>query len=386
MKTAEANGESRILVSLVEKSLRGQIEKGLLPAGSTLPTFRRLADTHNVSLATVQQAVKRLEKDGLVEVYQGRGAIVRGESMVWSPRVINNRVPGQGKQIGVFLNSLYRGYTSQLLPEYMHGISDELHNWNISLILNIIPDEPSEVLDYCMEKLHSGNASGFILWGINKKTDLVIRQTLQKMRLPFVLFNVKDPEILKSDFRYVAADEKGGVKEAVDFLIKLGHRHIGYIGNTQILEQKRSIRYQAYLDALQENGIPPRQEWTYFFSDWGTDMINPEKLLTGKERPSAIFCDSDFKASAIIRGAQNAGLSIPENFSVIGFDDAPIAAQIQPPLTTIYKPRYEMGREAARILAYLLNNRDTIVPSRKVLKTYLVHRDSCASLNKIMAG
>jgi LacI family transcriptional regulator len=382
MKTAQANGESRVLVSLVEKSLRKQIEKGILPAGSTIPAYRSLANTHNVSLATVQQAVKKLEEDGLVDVYQGRGAIVRGESMVWNPQTINNRVPGQGKQVGLFMRHLYSGYISQTMPEYVQGISDELNNWNLTLVLNMYPDEPSQIVDACMEKLHNNSASGFILWA---ELDTVVVKAVQKMKMPFLVLNVKDPERLEEDVRYVAADETGGVTEAINFLIRLGHRQIGFVGVKQSIKGRNSRRYQSYLDTLKKNGITPKEKWMYYLEGTENLPVNSERLFTGKDRPTAIFCDSDYKATAMLKIARDAGLSIPEDLSIIGFDDVPMAAQTQPPLTTVYKPRYEMGREAARMLACMLNGRDASVPSKKVLKTYLVHRDSCATPNTIKA-
>ncbi|HOJ39603.1 MAG TPA: GntR family transcriptional regulator, partial [bacterium] len=216
------NGQRIGLIRMIENSLRQQIKKGVYPSGSTLPPYRDLARTYNVSLATVQQAVKKLAVDGLLEVYQGRGAVVRGETWLWRPGSINHRVPEQERQIGLFLRSVYQGYNSQTIQDYVQGIADELANWHMSLLLYLHPEDPEEMLSFCLEKIRQRSVVGFILWSLNSRVDREILKTVHRLHLPFVLLNVKEPGALGNKAHYVMADEAAGISQAIDFLFRIG--------------------------------------------------------------------------------------------------------------------------------------------------------------------
>ncbi|HOJ40078.1 MAG TPA: substrate-binding domain-containing protein, partial [bacterium] len=151
-----------------------------------------------------------------------------------------------------------------------------------------------------------------------------------------------------------------------------GHRKIGYVGRIS-----GSLRYRLYLAAMKKNGVTPEKTWLCQVEKDDED-VPAESLLRAKQRPTAFFCDTDFKAANLMEKARVTELLVPEELSVIGFDDIPLAVRTKPALTTVYKPRYEMGREAGRMLACLLNGRDTAITRKRVLKTYLVHRESCA--------
>jgi DNA-binding LacI/PurR family transcriptional regulator len=155
----------------------------------------------------------------------------------------------------------------------------------------------------------------------------------------------------------VTADHWKGAYEAVEHLICLGHRRIGFVGVSAI-NGAGLRRYQGYLDALREHDLPideklivgPTPQFGPGYSTQDDGYAGMKKLLALKKRPTAVFARNDFTAMGAICAVRDAGLSIPEDVAIVGFDNVPLAAYTMPPLTTVDQPTKEQGREAARLL------------------------------------
>lgn len=170
-----------------------------------------------------------------------------------------------------------------------------------------------------------------------------------------------------------------GAREATNYLISLGHRRVGFIAGRR-LDQITESREHGYRSALVDAHIPYSPELTADGDySWASGFRAGKELLALDSPPTAIFACSDLMAFGAIEAIHAAGLRVPDDISVVGFDDLPMAADTYPPLTTMRQPLYEMGRMAAQMVVSLIDGKDVV--SRQIeLPTRLVVRQSCRAL------
>jgi DNA-binding LacI/PurR family transcriptional regulator len=191
----------------------------------------------------------------------------------------------------------------------------------------------------------------------------------------------------------VTADHWKGAYEAVEHLIALGHKRIGFVGVSAI-NGAGLRRYQGYLDALREHDLPIDEKLIAGpSSQHGPGQVGPgystqddgyagmKRLLALKKRPTAVFARNDFTAMGAICAIRDAGLSIPEDVAIVGFDNVPLAAYTAPPLTTVDQPTKEQGREAAQLLLERIEGERARERREICLDCHLVIRQS--TVNKV---
>jgi LacI family transcriptional regulator len=185
-----------------------------------------------------------------------------------------------------------------------------------------------------------------------------------------------DPHAGPSSLPSVHADNLAGAITATRHLVELGHRRIGFLAGRPDLESARQ-REQGYRAALAEAGIAVDPQLIQV-GDYELEMSEEpaRRLLTVADRPTAIFAANDLSAIQTMHVARTLGLSVPGDVSVIGFDNIPESALIEPPLTTIDQSIQEMGRLAVEMLIDLIEGNDDR-PSQVTLPTRLVVRQSC---------
>jgi LacI family transcriptional regulator len=175
----------------------------------------------------------------------------------------------------------------------------------------------------------------------------------------------------------VDSDNLAGATTATEHLLELGHRRIGFLAGRPDLESAR-LRERGFLDALERAGIEPDPELILVGGYNAESAEEPARRLLGMEhRPTAIFAANDASAIRTVEVARSLGLRVPEDVSVIGFDNVPESALCDPPLTTIDQSIKELGARAVRLLLALIDGRE--VPASPVmLPTRLVVRRSCS--------
>jgi LacI family transcriptional regulator len=178
------------------------------------------------------------------------------------------------------------------------------------------------------------------------------------------------------NFPSVLSTNYEGTFEAIRYLIELGHRRIGFIGGRPSLLSARQ-RQQGYEDAHEQSGLPILPE-LYFEGDYSRDvaLIGARRLLTLPERPSAIMAANDQSAFAVLEVADELQIEIPQDLSVIGFDNTPESAYTSPPLTTVDQSIVAMGSRAAELLIQMVEGR-AVENDLYRLPTRLIVRDSC---------
>jgi len=174
----------------------------------------------------------------------------------------------------------------------------------------------------------------------------------------------------------VDVDNSGGAQKATEHLLGLGHQRIGHIRGREDLKSAH-LREAGYRQALENAGIP-HDEQLIEQGDYQHDAAveAARRLLDLPQPPSAIFAANDISALAALGVAAERGLAVPEDLSIIGFDDIPAAAQSTPALSTVRQPLHEMGSHAVRLLLSLLDGEEATAPQQ--LPAVLVPRDTTA--------
>lgn len=273
--------------------------------------------------------------------------------------------------IGVIVPDL----TNPFFPEVLEGAEQEAQQSGYTFLLsNTFGDyrKESEYLSIMREKRVDGTI--FLGGRINLKqceAHLVEELVQYASAIPTVLVN---GGLRNTDLVRVTADESAGTALAVQHLIQLGHREIGFIGGESHMTTT-SIKLRAFRKCLKEAGLDIRNEWILpdsFSIDSGKRQMM--KLLEMKEQPTAVFCVNDYTAIGAIKAAAEMGLTIPDDMSVVGFDDIPLAHHFIPELTTVSQQAGDLGRTAVQVLKAMMN--DQKVKKHTLLEPQLIVRQS----------
>ncbi len=233
-------------------------------------------------------------------------------------------------------------------------------------------NEQYEVERKSLEALVAAGVEGIII-SVSRDTweDDHIRK-LQKRGIPLVMFNRVIEEFKAAK---VVVDDYYGAREMVDYLIRTGCRKIAHIAGPANLLLSANRR-EGYLDALKDHGLP-QSEALMVEADFTLEsgIRGMERLLKMNSGLDAVFCVCDAVAFGAMKVIRRAGLEIPGDISVAGFTNEPFCEVIEPALSTVAQPIYEIGESASRLLFSQLSNRD-IPPEFCVLNTELIIRRS----------
>lgn len=177
---------------------------------------------------------------------------------------------------------------------------------------------------------------------------------------------------------YVSIDDRAAAKKAVNYLISIGCRKIGLV-NSNLSFHYAQQREQGYWEALKAAGLDANPSWIAHIStvDYNLALSNALHILSQPDRPDAIFAVSDVYAVSIIKAAAKLGLKVPEDLSVIGFDNIDLTSMTTPAITTIDQPSYQIGYQSCELLIEKIGN-PAMEDKHIILDTELVVRESTA--------
>jgi LacI family transcriptional regulator len=257
----------------------------------------------------------------------------------------------------------------------MRGADAELALGGYGIILyttHRVAKKEAEYVATCLQ----GMADGLLLVLPRNPSDFV--GTLVRRKFPFVFI---DHQGIGKESASVSAANWQGAYEATEYLIRLGHRRIGFITGWADLKGAQD-RLQGYLAALRTNHISEDPELIFEGTFAQPDGYHGGlKFFSLKNPPTAVFASNDMMAMGVIDAARERVLRVPEDISVVGFDDIYLAAQVRPAITTVRQPLEQMGRVAAQMLLENLRNPGSR-KDRIELPTELVIRDSCRAINE----
>lgn len=337
-------------------------------------TIYDIAKLANVSVATVSRVINstapvkdstRKKIEALIQQYQ------------FQPNAMaRSLLKKETGIIGIIVPDL----TNPFYTEVLAGAEQEaLTTGHTFLLTNSVGDyqKESQYLSIMREK----RVDGMIFLGgrINLKIgDEELDQELiqHASTIPTVLVNgtVKGNALTR-----VATDEYTGTCMAVQHLIECGHKQIGFLGG-ELHMSTTSTKLRAFKKTMREAGLEVREEWilTDSFSIY-SGRKQMEKLLQLADKPTAVMCVNDFVAIGAIKTAVDHELTIPDDMSIIGFDDIPLSHHFIPEITTVSQEANELGRTAIQVLQKLMNQEK--VKKHTVIDPKLIVRKSSARLN-----
>jgi len=278
---------------------------------------------------------------------------------------------GRTNTIGILVPVIDNSYITEIIA----GIDNELTRENYNLMLFTTHRHVGKEEQY-VNTITSGMSDGLLLV-VPLGTEVYL-EALRERNFPYVLVDQHDHNDHSSE---VMSTNWQGAYEATEYLIHLGHRSIGFISGLAQLQSTHE-RLAGYRSALQSNGIPVIEENIVAGDYWESEAYHAaKKLLARDPRPTAIFASNDLTAFGAMDAVREAGLSVPEDISILGFDDIPQASFSYPKLTTVRQPLDQMGRVAVKLLMEQLTQPDN-TPKRITLATTLIKRDSCRHIQE----
>jgi DNA-binding LacI/PurR family transcriptional regulator len=324
------------------------------------PSIGDVAKAAAVSTTTVSRVLNHVST---VNEASRRRVMEAMRTLRYRPNPSAQRLASGGNNtVGLIIPRFSDMFRSFYVSELMKGVGTATTQKHLDLLLHVTQERA--LLDIIpVEGLLFADIDGN-----EEQLDAVLNQGL-----PCVVMNHYIEELPVS---CVAVNNRGAAEEAVKYLIRLGHRDIATI--TGHLRTPVGIeRLDGYLRAMKNKRLDVKPHFIEHGDYSGASAKEPAKrLLTHKDRPTAIFAASDEMAVTTIEAAIELGLRVPEDVSVIGFDDSPIAAFAKVPLTTIWQPLTKVGELSVELLHDLM--RGTVHrPVKKLLETRLVERQSC---------
>ena len=278
---------------------------------------------------------------------------------------------GKTHRIGLILGEgQERLAADAFLPAFLQGVTASVHRRGYLLMIQLAEDVPSQ--EAYARLIREQQVDGLILSG--PRLDDPLLPQLAEEKFPLIFHGRPNGH----QFPCVDVDNEVGGLRAAHHLLVLGHRRVGFISNAPLSYSGAQERFLGYKQALADHGIPPDPDLVQtaaFLPEAGRAAM--EQLLSLPERPTAVFCASDVVALGAMSAVHSAGLVIPDDVAIVGFDDIFLAAHAQPPLTTVRVPAYGLGWTAAEVLIACIEGDEAA--SSVVLETELVIRESCGA-------
>jgi DNA-binding LacI/PurR family transcriptional regulator len=327
-------------------------------------TIRDVAKEAGVSHQTVSRVInanKRVNPDTRQRV---KAAI---EKLGYRPNAIA-RFMAQGRT--KTLACISPNISDYTFSKIIEGAEAEARQHGYFLISGSAPNEV-EFKDLIDELVESGRTEGLLI--INPYQDQRHALTPEKFPMVYVGTTARDNDVYSVSLN----DEAGGI-DATRHLLDAGHQKIAMIAGPNIEDCTRN-RNSGYRKALQAAGLPI-DESLIVSGDWsassGYDAI--QSLLKQGAQFTAVFAQNDRMAAGAARALREAGLQVPEDISLIGFDDMPLASYFHPPLTTMRQDMLLIGREAVQVLIRLLEKKP-VTQYHKLISAELVPRESTST-------
>lgn len=266
--------------------------------------------------------------------------------------------PDGGQHADPYVNALLRGALSAC---------DE---FGYDLLLRPVPPVPAEIVQMASDFIGRTQVDGIIL-SPPACDNKALLQYLDSVGVPYVRIAPREPQ----DLPAVVTDEISASRNAINYLISLGHQHIAIV-NPLMTHGAGVWRSEGYRQALTENGIAINPDYLLEIDRAPELEKDIRRLLSQPRPPSAVFAVNDSFAATVYKVAYQLGIMIPHQLSVIGFDDAPLAQFLWPPLTSVRQPIIELAEQAVALLVTsLLQQRPYQV---KTLHCELIQRSSVA--------
>ncbi|WP_066072639.1 LacI family DNA-binding transcriptional regulator [Neobacillus soli] len=320
---------------------------------------RVIADSPRISEATKQKVKQAMEELG------------------YHPNLNARNLASQStKALGLVMpSSKDVGFQNPFFPTVLQGISDGAQEKNYALHMTTGKSE-KEILDAVIQMVQGKRVDGVVLLTSKVKDEVI--SYLKAREFPFVLIGkpYKDVE----EITHVDNDNVRAMKDATEYLIKLGHSQIGFIGGSLDLIVTVD-RLQGYKKAIVHAGIDARKDYIIhqeFLREGGQEAVRA--LMQLEHPPSALVVADDFMALGVLNTLDELGIRVPEDISIVGFNNLLLAELAKPPLTSVDINIFELGYQASKSLIQKIENRNE--PTKRLIISHrIVERLSCSQPN-----
>ncbi len=346
----------------LKRYLLDRIQRDELVPGQQLDTENVLAKQFKLSRQTVRQALGELEKEGWIVRQQGRGTFVSDQT----------RKP---KPIGLIIKSI----SNYIFPDIVRGIEHWLNDAGFEIKLYLSQDDPEREGE-CLRRVLDHEIEGLIIEpakSINPCRNLHYYQEIAKRQIPYLFIHSFWKEL---DPAYLILDDCRGGYLATQYLLDLGHRRIAGIFN---IESSQGVeRHVGFKKALQDYGVGPEPgligEYSYR-SDFATFPYHfTLEILERPQRPTAIVCYNDLDALRALDAIRQLGLKVPDDISIIGYNDSGLTTASEVKLTSVKHPKRDLGMQAASLIISMVRRR--IEKPRLIIQPELIIRSSCQKI------
>jgi DNA-binding LacI/PurR family transcriptional regulator len=327
--------------------------------------IRTIALLANVSIATVSRTINRIAT--VNPAISKRVWKVIEEANYYPNTQARALVSGRSRILGLIVSEI----TNPFFPELIQGFEDIAVEHGYEILVSSTNYDPKR-MSQCIRRMLERNVDGVAIMTFGIEEPLL--EQLAQRNIPLVFVDVGPDRsrvsLLKVDYRH-------GIRQGVQHLAALGHRNIAFITGPIRLHSAQS-RLKAFSTSLEECGISPRPE-NIFEGDHTLEggMAAGKLLLAAKDVPTAVMCSNDMTAIGVLHTMHRAGLRVPDDLSVVGFDNIHFAEVTIPPLTTIDMSRLSIARTAvAALRAQVETSPEAAVKQKYDIQTDLIVRES----------
>ena len=331
-----------------------------------MTTIADVAKEAKVSVATVSRLINN---QGVVSPKTATRVYEAIEKLSYEPnRLARNLRKNESWVILILAPNFTNPYYSHILS----GISDTAAELGYSaLIINTADELKREQTALDMLKKH--HADGAILMSSEMDSTWLLDYA---NNYPCVQCSEYVPDL---DIPHISIDNYAATQEAMEYLLGLGHKKIAMISSENKYISTK-LRLDAYLDTLEKHNIIPQDDHVIFASpdySFKSGKHKAKELLESDSPPTAIFCISDTLALGAITAAKEMGINVPEDLTVIGFDDVEYTTMFHPYITTVVQPCYELGKSSMELLfAHIAHGAD--IPHQQFLEhKFAIRESSC---------
>lgn len=324
--------------------------------------IRTVADRANVSIATVSRTINRVPS---VNPKMAKRVWEAIRELGYFPNT-QARALGSGRSgiLGLVVSDI----TNPFFPELIQGFEDVAVKSGYEILVSSTNYDPAR-MEMCIRRMLERKAEGVAVMTFGIDQPMI--DELVKRNVPLVFVDV-GPD--RPGISLLKVDYHRGIRQGVQHLAALGHRKIGFISGPPD-QHSAKARIDAFSTSLAECGIPLREEWVVRGDHTMEGGIRGmEEILGARSRPTAVMCSNDMTAVGVLHEAYKSGLRIPQDLSVIGFDDIQLARVMIPPLTSIQMSRTSLATSAVNSLRA---HAEANSPRREYpIETQLVVRES----------
>jgi GntR family transcriptional regulator, arabinose operon transcriptional repressor len=363
--------------SKVKETITEWITSGKVKPGEKIYSENELVKLFGVSRHTVRQAIGDLVHEGWLYREQGAGTFCSHRTEHRDERMESqtNNHSTNGKNIGVITTYI----SDYIFPSIIKGIESYLTPKGYSLTF-ACTDNDIEKEKQCLQTMLSRNIDGLIVEPTksgNYNPNIQYYLQLEQNNIPYLMINQYYPQLSPSHL--IMNDEHGGFI-ATEHLINLGHKKIVGIFKTDDLQGVN--RMQGFIRAFRENGLPFFPDMVLSFTTEKKDLVilkQLESIFKKDQKPSAIVCYNDELALQVISKVRELGLLVPDDVSIVGYDDSFLAEATDVKITSVSHPKMEMGIEAAKWIVSTVENNQKSHHST-VYEPELIVRNSTAPI------